>query len=212
MDNLRLAVRSEDAPYEHIGVMCGKNGTLLPERKRAELNRIFDTRRVNKGDIRARKFLAEQGHFEDDVAWMNKLGEFGIQPGGKRFEEAVQFPRFVSGVNPQGQLRAKTLFDSHLNQIDQNTYMGREADDGLFVMAKKNLDPTKDEWLLFKTDQPDYFNQPNAQFGMAVADKHAWAKQDPALMQTGGVVDDAINDLTRRMPLQNYRFGMKTDP
>jgi hypothetical protein len=208
MDNLRVAVRSEDAPYEHIGVMSGRDGNMLPERKRAELNRIFDTRRLNKGDVRARKFLADPKHFKDDVSWMNKLGEFGVAPGGK-FEDAVQFPRFVQGVNPAGQLRARTLFDDYLQRIDTDTYMGREADDGLFVIAKRSQ-KEPDDWLLFKTDQPDLFNQGSAQFGSVVVNENAWARQDPNLYRSGGAIDDAFNDLRQRMPLQNYRFGLKT--
>lgn len=210
VDNLRQAVRSEQSPNEYIGIMSDTDGKVLPERKRRELNSLFDAERTNKSDLRTRKLITEKGHFVDDEEWMNTVGEFGIQPGTK-FEQAVQFPRHIEGRSASGALRGRTLFSDYLSKIDDTTYMGREADDGLFVIAKKNQDPQKEDWLLFKTDQPDYFNQGKAQWGSITMNENAWARQDANLSLPGGEVADGIEDLTRRLPLQNYRFGVKMD-
>lgn len=99
----------------------------------------------------------------------------------------MQFPRLLTlkAENPKFHNLWRSRFSQYATPVGDGTYLAREAEDGMYVFIKKlkgdpNVIAKDDQFLLFKTDRPDYF-EPRAAGWMSGQVEQAmwWAKQFP---------------------------------
>lgn len=123
----------------------------------------------------------------------------------------MQYPRLLTVL--QEKKKALTLWQNNwskgFSQFEPGSYIGREADDGMFIMLKKikgepNVVNKDDQFLIFKTDRPDYFGGKAA----AWTDKQVeaamwWPKQFPQNVKPlAGSTHEFLQNEFKRMSLQ----------
>lgn len=178
-----------------------------------QLNRLFRVRDNDpKGLLRTRAFA--QGvdrNFPTAADWKDAATRSGLNEG---FEEYGQFFRHVSFNNAAGKNPNKiaTAIDNNLTKnmdsVASDTFITREADDGMFVIARKiKGTPGKgdagDEWTIFKTDQPGRFLPDADKWSKMVVNAHGWIP-GASLSSDGGPIYNALRNFTDQMPLRNY--------
>lgn len=126
-----------------------------------------------KGEVRAD--MAK--HTVDDLAKIQSI--MGQLPA--KATSYMQYPRLLT-INSEKQ-KAIQLWQNNwsrfFSQWEPGSYIGREADDGMFLMLKKlKGDPAAvnkgDEFLVFKTDRPDYFGGKATQWTDRQVEKAMW--------------------------------------
>lgn len=177
-----------------------------------QLNRLFRVRENPEDSVlQTRKFAqGAEKDFKSDALWRAEASQAGLPPG---FEEHGQYFRQVAfKKDAEKAAQQASTIDSKISRnmapVGDATFMTREADDGLFVMAKKyagdvGVGSPEDKWVLFKTDKP----------GLFVPDADNWAKLQVAkgkwnpqadLAQDGGSVYNLLRGFTEQFPLRNY--------
>jgi hypothetical protein len=123
--------------------------------------------------------------------WKDRVGltQFVNNSGLKGKEEFVLFPRYVEVNSKAGAKFASKSIVNGLRKVSSDTWMAREADDGLFVMAvrkavgKPEVEKAGtnfgqgDKWLLFKTDKPELFAPMGSSWAAKVVQQNAWAPE-----------------------------------
>lgn len=198
---LRDLIRAEDAP----------DGRYVMKMDRGDadaINALFNGREgaLTKKNTVSRKFTTgrvEEGHFGHEMEWQRALGQTGINPVD--FERFAQYPRQLSTRTEAAAQKLDARIMQNLEDAGGGWRLGRESDEGLFVMAKKN---EKDgSWVMFKTDSPDYFNQKSAQFGSAVIKENAWVRREADLVKDAGPIIAAGDKWINQVPLKNYTLA-----
>jgi len=138
-----------------------------------------------KNGLFSSQLLAPAGEVRADVAKhavgsLEKIQEVMGQLPAKA-TSYMQYPRLLT-VNSEKQ-KAIQLWQNNWSRFftpwEPGSYMGREADDGMFIMMKKlKGDPAGvnkgDEFLVFKTDRPDLFGGKAAQWTDRQVEKAMW--------------------------------------
>lgn len=221
--NTLNAARTEELGPGHkyvapIDYLPDANNTQLQH----QLNRLFRTREApDEKIIQVRKFAeGVEKDFPNQAAWTTAAEQGGLGPG---FEDKGQFFRHISfNTTPErvvGASKSAQTIDSQLTRnmesVGDGAFMTREADDGMFVIARKVAgEPGKgtpgDQWVLFKTDQPGTF-VPDAQrwANTMVAAQH-W-NPTAIIAEDGGVAYNAMKNYMQQFPLNNYR-ALAKDP
>lgn len=179
-----------------------------------QLNRLFRVRtNPDESVLQVRKFATGQNKdFPADIVWKKEAEIAGLPEG---FEKDGQFFRQISFKRdaPKAADQALTVdsqITKNMQSVGEGVFMTREADDGLYVMAKKyagepGVGSGEDRWLLFKTDQPGLFAPVAEDFKNAQIKSNAWIPQAD-LAQDGGQVYNAIKGFAfEHFPLTNYR-------
>lgn len=87
---------------------------------------------------------------------------------GRTFEDAVQFPRELIPTGPQGRAKLQANMLTNLRKVQDDTWMGRENETGLYMMVKRVKSgriqkigsatvQEPDRFLAFKTHDPKRF-------------------------------------------------------
>lgn len=178
----------------------------------SQLNRLFRVRTNDpKNTLYTRAFAhGVESNFPNAAAWKDIANKSGFAEG---FEEFGQFYRHVSfNSTGKGAGKISTAIDDKLTKnmesVDANTFITREADDGMFVLARKiagkpGTGDKADQWTIWKTDQPARFLPDADRWSKMILNEHAWIPGANAAAD-GGPVYNALNKFTQDMPLRNY--------
>lgn len=187
-----------------------------------DLSRLFEVK-IGKG-LERRKFVQGSFGFQDirDAqgnivkSAAGQIEDVWQRAGFGKIEDAapfVQFPRYVKATSKQtASIVQKIAVQSKLENVADGVWLGREANDRLYVMAKKiSGDKGKgnpgDEWLLFKTDSPGRFLPEQEAWASKMADRTAWnlhGEGNVAVKPTGATLFDYAQGMTQRFPVLNY--------
>ena len=205
-ETLKLA-RTEELPStaKYISPLEAAHGDLDQQ-----LNRLFRVKEEPDARvIQVRKFAqGANKDFPTQDLWKGEAAKAGLPEG---FEETGQYFRTLSFKGEANKV-AQTIEGKLTNQmtpVGDNLFMAREANDGMFVMAKKyegslGKASSADKWVIFKTDQP----------GLYAKDADKWSKIQIAqgkwtpganLAQDGGEVYNTLKGFTEMFPLRNYQ-------
>jgi hypothetical protein len=192
-----------------------------------QLNRWFrPTAQPGSKALQIRAFSnGADKNFGPGENWIDELDLAGV--GGPRVVDPVdpnvvhhpdppwpygQYFRSIS-FHPTGAAQMPKVVDNRITKgfenIGDNWFMAREADDGMFVMAKKysgvpgKAAPT-DKWLMFKTDQPGRYAPENQVWADAMVGLQKWHPVNAAV-KDGGLVYNTLAGLEKEMPFRNYQ-------
>lgn len=200
LDSMRRMVRAERLPPDQWYVRDLGNGKVD---ERRQLNRLF--RIENTPSIRGRRFV------EEDFGNKGWLGDAKAAGLPDRFEDFGQHFRLIE-VTPKAKKNAAGFLENTVTRsmmnIGDNWFMTREANDGLFLMARKvkgdvGTKAPGDKWLLFKTDTPATFVPKNQQWANAVFGANAWNTELQRVADAGSVFD-ALRGFKEKIPLRNW--------
>lgn len=179
-----------------------------------QLNRLFRVRsNPEESVLQTRKFATGAAKdFPATAIWRREAEAAGLPEG---FEEFGQFFRQVAFKKDAPKAAEQALaVDNQLTRnmqgVGEGTFITREADDGLFVVAKKyegkpGVGTDTDKWVLFKTDQPGKFVPLAEEFAQAQIKQNKWIP-NADLAQDGGLVYNALKGFAfQHFPLTNYR-------
>jgi hypothetical protein len=182
-----------------------------------QFERLFrpDKKIDDKGYMFVRRFAqgAERDfNPTDGPAWDITAKEAGLP---ENFPQLGQYFRHIS-FNPDAGDKAEHVagvinrnLSRGMTKIGDATFMSREADDGLYIMAKKIngslVKPdAEDAWVLFKTDDPGKFAPMADDWAKGQVHLSKWTP-GANLSGDGGAVYNAVRNLDAQMPLRNYR-------
>lgn len=176
------------------------------------LNRLFDTKGKPMSGVSRRRFAqTHDAGFSSDNAWQGAAQRFGLPENWVQF---VQFPRHVTFKSPEAEKSIDRMLRTKLQSAGDGWYVTREANDGLFVMARKvptkRIDPlTKaemdsTEWVLFKTDQPGVFRPASEKWRNAVADHMKFLARPARPVGPVSPVYDSARGMLESLPLRKY--------
>jgi hypothetical protein len=148
----------------------------------------------------------------DGISWDKAVKEAALPDN---FPQLGQYFRHISFNSALGQNAdhiaavVNRNLTRGMTKIGDATFMSREADDGLYIMAKKIngslVKPDGDDaWVLFKTDDPSHFAPMAADWAKGQVGLTKWTP-GANLAGDGGTVYNAIRNLNAQMPLRNYR-------
>lgn len=211
LSELRGFSRGESLPigYKYVSAVENQPTPTFAD----NLNRLFKTDNPKSGFVR-RKFVAGVDNFKREDEWQAMAQYAGLP---KNFEDKGQYFRHVSFKGSRAGLTSGA-YDALLGRMDSlgsGWFMKREADDGLFVMARKiEGTPGKphpsDQWVVFKTDQPAQFVPQRQEWANIVIGKNAWVPTSQ-IAKDGGVVYNSLTSFMSKFPFLNYRVLLE-DP
>lgn len=194
-----------------------------PDQLERQLNRLFRSRDQDPmaSTISVRRFA--QGldrDFSDKTTWQNEAKEAGLPDGfeehGQYFRQ-ISFNRFIQGRDYDEAERAaakqsqtvNNVITKNMLNVGDNTFMTREADDGMFVLARKYEGDVKkgfdgDKWVLWKTDKPGYFLPGQQKWANAQVAIGKWGVTDGDPIDAGPVYN-ALSGFMKEFPLRNYK-------
>lgn len=174
------------------------NSIFSPQR-----NGLFETRLLApRGEVRSdmAKFAV------DDLGKIQKVMET-LPKGATSY---MQYPRLVTitGEKQKAIQLWQNNWSRFFSQYAPGSYIGREADDGMFIMLKKLAGDPKtvgkgDEFLVFKTDRPTMFGGTASAWTDRQVEKAMWwPRQFPQGMKPPpGSIHAHIRSEMERMPL-----------
>lgn len=209
LETLRLA-RTEELPQgqKYVAPLETVYGDVD-----AQLNRLFRVRETpDERVLQVRKFAqGAEKDFPTQTRWQEEAKAAGLPDG---FETEGQYFRTVAFKEdaPGAAKVAQTIenqITGKMQSVGDGLYMAREADDGMFVMARKYQgEPGKaspqDRWLLFKTDRPGVFAMDSDKWAKVQVAAGKWLPQSD-LAADGGDVYNTIAGFTKMFPLRNYQ-------
>ena len=155
-----------------------------------------------------KRLVQSPGDFRGQGSWQEYAQKAGLP---KNFEDFGQYFRAIT-FGGKSAARASGYYNKvltgSLDNIGDGWFMGRESNDGLFIMARKVRGDVQkagpqDGWLIFKTDQPGTFVPSQQHWANTIIEKNAWVP--PVIMsRDGGPVYDVIAGSIRKLPLYNY--------
>src|SRR5215471_2567372 len=185
-----------------------------------QLNRLFRGESGEDKVTNVRKFAIGDGtDFPSKVLWDAEATEAGLPKG---FEEHGQYFRNItfnryntrSGLDV-GEKQAKMQSESINNILTRNmesvgdgNFMAREANDGLFVIARKYEGGVKkgspgDRWILFKTDKPGFFLPGPDKWSTLQAKIGSW-QPNLQLFPDAGPIYNALSGYLNQFPYRDW--------
>jgi len=176
-----------------------------------DINRLFREGGSTGGQVRRSRLANTLTDFQSP----GELKRVSAAAGLDGNWDAVSLPRYVGfSASANKGVAAKVekdLIDRALfTQVGDNTLMGKEKN-GLFVMAKKitgeiGVHAPSDEWVMFKTDQPNRFNKTVSDFVEKQQAELAFSRE-PLPQPTGNpnlsILDKSVQ-MVRQTPMINY--------
>lgn len=213
-ETLKLA-RTEELPQGHkyVAPLESVHGDAD-----GQLNRLFRVRDdPNNRVLQVRKFAqGVEKDYPTQAHWLDEAKAAGLPEG---FEETGQYFRTVAfkPTAPGAQKIAQTIEGKLTNQmqsVGDGLFMAREANDGMFVMAKKYQGDVgkatpDDKWVLFKTDQPGLFAKDSDRWAKIQVAAGKWVPQAD-ISADGGDVYNTVAGFTKMFPLRNYQAMAKS--
>ena len=186
-----LKVNRMQLLLEFAGSLPGLRRTLSPE---------FDWRTEAEeaglpiGDEKATGFQ-EQGQYFRQVSFNRFTTKEGFDAAEKRAKDAAR--------------SLDRLVTNNMEAVGDGSYLTREADDGMFIVAKKYAgEPRKatpdDKWILFKTDKPEFFFPAQERFKNLQVTLAKW-QPNSMLVDDAGPVYNTQKGFLQQYPLHDYR-------
>lgn len=159
------------------------------------------------------RWFAESGPrgrgFMGPTAWKHAATAAGLPDD---FPVAGQFFRHTIAESDKSAKRLQN-FAGKLTRAG-DWYIGREQDDGMYVMLRKFQGETKgkkgDRWVAFKTDEPGKFVPEFQHWNDTMTKWQSWLPDDPAPADAGGLGYKAGKLFNDRLPLQDFAEARKT--
>ncbi|TXH14992.1 MAG: hypothetical protein E6R03_08140 [Hyphomicrobiaceae bacterium] len=176
-----------------------------------QLNRLFKPR-SDSPTLEVKKFAhGVSKDFPTPQAWMAEAKAAGLADD---FPLHGQYFRSV-GFNPTAPNapRVAQIIDNKLastmQKVGDDVLLAREADDGLYVVAKKykgeiGKPSAEDKWLLLKTDDPGKFAPEAANWTKAQITHAKWVPQ-AEIAADGGEIYNVGVGFMRTFPLRDYQ-------
>lgn len=219
IQTLQRAVRAESLTSAAKG-QGAKYVRPLEEGDSRPIGRLFDVRPdieikspqgvPSRRGLVSKRFIAANGEFDDINAWKGEAARLGLP---ENFEDAGQFFRKISFNKDESAAEIEKTIQKNLKPITDNWYMAKEANEGLYVLARKFPAGPKaskaDEWLMFKTDQPGRFIQTADTFSDLVK-RRSWDPAEALLEEAqqrklGLHLHDFADQVQKALPFQGFR-------
>jgi hypothetical protein len=195
----------------------------------SQLNRLFKGTSEDKDPlektIRTRKFSQAPGKdFNTEFLWKNEAREAGLPEG---FEEHGQYFRNITfnkyttkaGLDvAEKQAKRQSgvinnILTKNMESVGGGNFLAREADDGLFVIARKYKGDVKkgspdDRWVIFKTDKPGYFLPGPDKYSHLEMKLGSWLP-NLTLAPEAGPVYNSLREYTTQFPYRNWQALQK---
>lgn len=200
----RVAVLEGKIRTEVVDAGAYVGPTLKSGGKR--LSKLFYSKSKTDGTVRQRYAKTERAGFKTDIEWQTAALRAGLPTD---WINHVKVPRRLTFKAEEGARRAQGTIYRTMASAGDGWYMTREANDGLFVMAKRvKGKPTTphvdDEWMIFKTDNPGHFKKGPQAWMDQVADHNLFlAKTKPVAGDVSPIFNSA-RDLMATVPLRKY--------
>lgn len=205
----RLSQFSEASRLEEMkGAYIGDlevNGTAADGRR---LNRLFRLPEPHGNQQFLRRSFTQSGRgFGSKQEWQREAAAAGLP---KDFEMLGQFFRHLSFTSAKAARQADQAIIQNMNTVGNGWYWTKEANEGLYVMARKfQGQPTRaaadDKWVVFKTDRPSAFVPTQARWASEQVRRNALWHSDPLPeAPIGAEVFDQGVGLARNMTLSNW--------
>lgn len=201
---LRMLARAEELDPVHANYLGP-----LESGDRQELGRLFNSVDGKSKTILRKRFVDSKRDFADEASWRSAAGRAGLP---EDFEKIVQYPRYVAfkgeGAKQSSSSIQKTV-QNNMTSIGDNWYIAREANEGMFVMARKiagqdgHALPT-DEWVVLKTDMPDQVATKAGRWANSTIARDAWAAEQKATAGDLGAIGNRIKEFDANSPIENY--------
>lgn len=207
LDEFSRYIRNEDLKNQkYIGELAsGHDGK--------QLNRLFKTATPEAArspeklkTVRRKLAVHSSAGFKSKADWQDVVKRAGLP---NEWEEYGQFFRHLQAESSRAGKNLQGVVGKNMQSVGDGWYMTREANEGMYVMAKKvrGRDGTgqiKDEWLMFKTDSPSHFVPRRASWAQAQIAHSAWLQGRTPQGHQGIDIWDTLQDLTADIPLLNY--------
>ena len=205
---LSAAIRGQvpSGSLRTVGPLAGENSSEATR----FFNRLFEHRPSGKSWTRSRFVESTTFNTTDEA-----LATFE-RAGLKGKEQFIQFPTYVRGTNTTGAREIQRgLMQNVGAQVAPNVWLAREADDGLYVIAKRfqRAKPARgakahgpgDEWVVFKTDSPEIFAPAASKFEKSVIQRNSWLWPVQNVHKPiGAEAFDSVVKLKEDLPLNNF--------
>lgn len=155
--------------------------------ERRQVNRLFTSSQSYPLNERAGFGIEERRDILSRAGLPESLAD-AADPSAA-FETVAQYPRVVReriGKKGTGSRLSKNIRENMI-RVDDRTFIAREVDDGLFVVAKRLGDrievgkkgqPRRErEWIVFKTDKPGIASPSANAYTGRMARENAWASR-----------------------------------
>lgn len=169
-----------------------------------QLGRMFNPMNLSEresANLTRRRFTPEDWKEQGDLT--NALNLSGLRDK----EAFIRYPRFVEAKTEKGGMIVGRAVLKNLNKVGGDTWMARETDDGLYVMAKRikiGEQGKGDQWVLWKTDQPDLFAPLAKSWTENLSKVVNWGGPD-TMKPIGTEMNDVLQQMMRTRSLHNYR-------
>lgn len=188
----------------YVNALEGETSTRLAD----SLNRMFRNDGGTSG-FRRRRFAAGGGDFASTEMWQGVATEAGLPSNFEDFGQYFRHVSFSGGKAAQTAGAFDKIITKGMESLGNGWFLKREADDGLFVMARKAKgQPGKavpeDQWVVFKTDSPGTFTPQPQKWANIVLAKNAWNPVSK-ISKDGGAVYNSLTSFMEKFPLTNYR-------
>lgn len=220
--------RTEEVPRSETYLGSLAHDSISPAGKtddiEQQLNRLW--RQSETSDkprttniLRSRKFAVGSNDFPSADEWKLAAQEAGLPDGfeehGQYFRD-ISFRQLVDGQDPKttekiARNRATILNDvvtKNMQSVGDGNYLGREADEGMFVVARKYAGSTSkgtpdDKWVIFKTDKPGYFLPDADKWAKYQTELSKWVP-NATLAPDAGPVYNSLVGFQDTFPLRNW--------
>lgn len=154
--------------------------------------------------------VQRQLKLQDQLTELNaKLmaGKMDPEVYAKRADDLQRKARFSPNFSTKAAANVKSNLEKGLQSAGDGWYIGRESDDGLYVIAKRrsrtgDMASPADEWFIAKTDRPGAFMQDQDRWTQAQLNRLAWVPGQK--VGPSGIVGDTLAGFQKQFPYQNY--------
>lgn len=167
--------------------------------------------RKSRKNIESRKFVVSpETGFDSRRAVNAALAEAGLE----NQLAYVRYPRHLRAKTGKSANNLERAIQAGLTSgIGRGQRFGREANEGLYVVAKKTKGDLArpaggDEWVVFKTDSPERFFPQQHVFGDGVVKRSAWLERlhpEDKAKESGIEVLQGVKDALGRMPFFEFK-------
>ena len=204
-----------------------------PSEVKGQLNRLFRMQDAETNIIKAQKYTLGtetdgfRPDFESEAAWQLAGKKAGLPDdffGHGQYFRNISFRKDTPNRGiAEGMATSKAISEqihktlaSSMESVAPGNWMAREADDGMFVLARKyEGSNTKggpdDKWVIFKTDQPGYFLPGDDLWAKVQIANAKWLPQQE-LASDAGPVYNAMAGFMKNWPFHDWAALIKHGP
>jgi hypothetical protein len=221
LNDTLVQARIEELPpgQKYIGPIEGNGKSELE----SQLNRLFRSSANASGEdsiVQIKRFATGSRDFGPGTKWTEVAKEAALP---EDFAEHGQYFRHINfqyggpkdSTLAQSSKAAEKIANGINNTLTRNmdsvgggNFITREADDGMFVIARKyqgepNKGAVTDKWVLFKTDKPGYFLPDQERYANLQLKLAQWAPNAMPVPDAGPVYN-VLQGYFKNFPLSDW--------